>query len=64
VSQIKNLDVVSAAIANGVNGFVWKMDAAAELSLGIETVLRGKRFFSRGVRAQIPMAEVDRSAPL
>jgi len=41
VSQIKNLDVVSAAIANGVNGFVWKMDAAAELSLGIETGLSG-----------------------
>ena len=50
VSQIKNLDVVRAVIGDGVNGFVWKMDVAAELLVGIETVLRGEKFFSRGVK--------------
>ena len=50
VSQVKNLDIVRTAMSDGVMGFVWKIDSAAELLSAIEAVFRGEKFYSRGVR--------------
>jgi len=52
VSQVKNLDIVKAAMGDGIKGFVWKMDAATELLPAIEMVLRGERFISKGIKAR------------
>jgi len=51
VSQVKNLDIVKAAMGDGMRGFVWKMDTATELLPAIQTVLRGERFISKGIKA-------------
>jgi len=42
-------DVVGAALDTEAKGYVWKMDAASELWLAIEAVLRGQQFLSSGV---------------
>ena len=50
VSQISDADVVQAALSNGAKGYVWKQNAAIDLMLAIETVLRGANFVSSGIQ--------------
>ncbi len=51
VSQISDADVVQEALSNGAKGYVWKQNAAIDLMLAIETVLRGANFVSSGIQA-------------
>jgi len=51
VSQIRDADVVREALSNGAKGYVWKQNAAKDLMLAIETVLRGASFVSSGIQA-------------
>src|SRR5262249_41363320 len=53
-SQYDDPDAVSAALNNGVDGYIWKMDAPTELLPAIETVLRGEKFLSRSVKQLDP----------
>jgi DNA-binding NarL/FixJ family response regulator len=48
-SQSNDADLVTAALSNGVCGYVLKADAATDLLPAIDTVLRDERFVSRGV---------------
>ena len=50
VSQISDADVVQEALSNGAKGYVWKQNAAIDLMLAIETVLRGANFVSSGIQ--------------
>ena len=50
VSQISDADVVQKALSNGAKGYVWKQNAAIDLMLAIETVLRGANFVSSGIQ--------------
>lgn len=39
---------MAAALSHGAKGYVLKLDAARELVLAVESVLRGERFTSAG----------------
>jgi DNA-binding NarL/FixJ family response regulator/lambda repressor-like predicted transcriptional regulator len=47
LSQESSDDVVQEALELGALGYVWKSDAAQELLVAVEAVLRGERFVSR-----------------
>jgi DNA-binding NarL/FixJ family response regulator len=49
-SQSTDADLVNAALSKGAHGYLLKVDAGKELLPAIESVLRGERFASRGVR--------------
>jgi two-component system nitrate/nitrite response regulator NarL len=49
VSSESDLDSIQTAFQAGGSGFVSKMEAAAGLLAGIESVLRGERFVSPGL---------------
>jgi two-component system nitrate/nitrite response regulator NarL len=49
VSGESELELVRAAFRVGGSGYVWKMEAAAGLLAGIDTVLRGDWFVSPGL---------------
>ena len=49
VSQHKDPAVVQAAISSGGHGYVVKLDAGNELRSAIESVVKGQRYFSRGL---------------
>lgn len=49
VTSENDSDVVHAALGNGAKGYVLKSDAGSELLRGLEIVLGGGRFVSRGV---------------
>ena len=42
-------EIVRDAFRAGGDGYILKWDAANELIIGMETVLLGKRFTSRGI---------------
>ena len=48
VSMSSDVDVVTAALSNGANGYVRKENAHSDLLPAIEAVLRGDRFVSKG----------------
>lgn len=50
LSQNNDADVVRAALSNGAQGYVLKVDAGSELLPAIKAVLRGERFVSRGAK--------------
>ena len=50
VTSENSSDVVQAALSNGAKGYVLKPDAGSELLSGLEIVLAGGRFLSRGVK--------------
>ena len=50
VTQNDDLDVVEAVFSNRTQGYVLKSDARRELVPAIQTVLRGDRFLSSGVK--------------
>ena len=50
VTQNDDLDVVEAVFRNRTQGYVLKSDARRELVPAIQTVLRGDRFLSSGVK--------------
>lgn len=57
VSQNGDPEVVAAALSNGAKGYVRKQQANTELLHAVETVLRGDRFVSRGLRnEEVPQA--------
>lgn len=49
VTSENSSDVVHAALSNGAKGYVLKSDAGSELLPGLEIVLGGGHFVSRGV---------------
>lgn len=49
VTSENDSDVVHAALSNGAKGYVLKSDAGSELLPGLEIVLAGGRFVSKGV---------------
>jgi DNA-binding NarL/FixJ family response regulator len=49
LSQNSEAEVVGAALNNGAQGYVLKVDAGTELLPAIKAVLRGQRFVSRGI---------------
>lgn len=49
-SQYDEPDIVSAALKNGVDGYLLKIDAPSELLPAIEAVLRGEKFLSRSLK--------------
>ena len=51
MSQNNDADTVRAALSNGACGYVLKVDSGTELLPAIETVLRGEKFISKGIRA-------------
>jgi DNA-binding NarL/FixJ family response regulator len=48
ISQDSDSEVIAAALSNGAKGYVFKLDAARDLLLAVESVLRGQRFISAG----------------
>ena len=50
LTQLKNADVVEAALSNGAQGYVLKTDAGRELFAAIKAILRGEKFVSRGIK--------------
>ena len=50
VTQENDSDVVRAALSNGAKGYVLKPYAGSELLSGLEIVLGGGQFLSRGVK--------------
>jgi DNA-binding NarL/FixJ family response regulator len=46
VTQHSDPDIVQAALGTGARGYVLKMDAASELLLAIQAVVRGDQFLS------------------
>jgi len=49
-TQNLDTDVAKAALRNGANGYLLKVDAGSELLPAIEAVLRGEQFLSRSVK--------------
>jgi two-component system, NarL family, nitrate/nitrite response regulator NarL len=47
LSENSDCEVIKAALNDGSNGFVLKSEAASELLLAIEAVLRGEKFTSK-----------------
>jgi len=50
VSANVDVDAARMAIDHGAHGYLLKSDAASQLIPGIQAVLRGESFFSRGIR--------------
>jgi two-component system NarL family response regulator len=49
LSMNSNAVVVRAALSNGANGYVLKIDAGRELVPAIDAVIRGRKFVSSGI---------------
>ena len=49
VSQHRETVIVQTAIAAGGKGYVVKLDAGTELLPAMESIVQGKRYFSRGL---------------
>jgi two-component system nitrate/nitrite response regulator NarL len=52
VSQNNDADLVTAALSNGAKGYVRKQNAQTDLLPAVEAVLRGNRFFTKGLGSQ------------
>lgn len=49
VSENRDLDIIRAALSAGGHGYVVKVDAASDLLVAMQTVVRGEQFVSRSV---------------
>jgi DNA-binding response OmpR family regulator len=63
LSMDDSLDVVEAALGTGAQGYVYKGDAATELLLTVEAVLRGEQFVSNLLKAYKPADMTAAKAP-
>lgn len=55
LSQMRDPDVVEAALTDGGRGYVLKVDAAHDLLPALEAVLAGEKYISCGLRSELPM---------
>lgn len=52
LSQNNDAEILRAAMSNGAQGYVLKVDAGYELLPAIKAVLSGERFVSAGIKAE------------
>lgn len=63
VSSESDIDSVRTAFEAGGSGYVSKMEAAEDLLAGVESVLRGERFVSRGLGDSGSVTDFQESDP-
>jgi DNA-binding NarL/FixJ family response regulator len=62
VSNETSSEVVEEAIRLGARGYLWKLDAASELSLAVDAILRGEWFVGSRLRHDVMTGADDENA--